>query len=343
MSEKVKASKNSTPNKGKKSENDVKEKEKDKDKKKKKKKGDRSKSPSSSVSKADNIEAASTVEESNKAVLSSNPELALFEAGQMFSKFDVDGDGKLNKTEFTEMMKKNPEILRRGGSADEKKLPSENLPGEVISNRLLTHYDETAGVAISRSEVDKHKILGNTVIPLVQSYQTRYERLRAALTGKLLPKREHLLQLRRQLQNTSVEVDATRRGIERETLTDTEQILERLRTVESMRQSAVRHQTLQIEEELQAIERLVRRVEQANVEEENSPISTNVLLTSAHPTSLPVETIRVPRAINMVELIHQYADLQATIERTAAKPITIQVDFPTDDFPRYHLNVCVCL
>ena len=134
MSEKVKASKNSTPNKGKKSENDVKEKEKDKDKKKKKKKGDRSKSPSSSVSKADNIEAASTVEESNKAVLSSNPELALFEAGQMFSKFDVDGDGKLNKTEFTEMMKKNPETFWFADNMDQ-------ILHEVFARRKLTLED----------------------------------------------------------------------------------------------------------------------------------------------------------------------------------------------------------
>lgn len=332
MSEKAKASKNPTKGKTKSSNDSVKE--------KKKKKSERSKSPDglatkSQVAKGDSVEAVSTaLEESNKAVLSSNPELALFEAGQIFSKFDVDGDGKLNKNEFTEMMKNNPEFLRRGGSVDEQKSSSENFPGEVISNRLLTHYDETAGVAISRGEVEKHKNLGNTVIPLVQSYKTRYERLRAVLTGKLLPKREHLLQLRRQLQNTSVEVDATRRGIERETLTDTEQILERLRTVESMRQSAIRHQTLQIEEELQAIERLVRRVEQANIEEENSQLSSNVLLTSAHPTSLPVETIRVPRAINMVELIHQYSDLQASIERIAAKPMTVQIDFPTDDFPR---------
>ena len=170
MSEKVKSSKNSTKGKAKGSSNDS-----EKEKKKKKKKAERSVSADSLASKSqvargDSIDAVSTAaEESNKVALSTNPELALFEAGQIFSKFDVDGDGKLNKTEFTEMMKKNPELFRRGGSVDEQKSSSENLPGEVISNRLLTHYDETAGVAISRGEVDKHKSLGNTVIPLVQS------------------------------------------------------------------------------------------------------------------------------------------------------------------------------
>ena len=229
-----------------------------------------------------------------------------------------------------------PLFLRSGKVPDDPKpTPSVSLPGEVITNRLLTHYDETAGVALTRGEVEQHKNMGNTVIPLLQSYKSRYDRLRAVLTGKFLQKREHLLQLRRQLQTVSVEVDATRRGIERETLADTQQILERLRNVESMRQSAIRHQILQIEEELQTIERLVRRVEQANLEEDQlqNP-SSSILLTSAHPTAIPVESIRTPRALSMVELIHQYADLQSNIERVAGKQLTIQVDFPTDDFPR---------
>eukprot|EP01035_Chromulina_nebulosa_P066835 gene66835-91535_t len=151
MSEKAKASKNSAKGKAKGSSNDS---EKEKKKKKKKEKSSTSADSLASKSRGNSIEAVSTAVESNKVALSTNPELALFEAGQIFSKFDVDGDGKLNKTEFTEMMKKNPELFRRGGSVDEQKSSSENLPGEVISNRLLTHYDETAGVAISRGEVD---------------------------------------------------------------------------------------------------------------------------------------------------------------------------------------------
>ena len=59
-----------------------------------------------------------------------------------------------------------------------------------------------------------------------------------------------------------------------------------------------------------------------------------MLLTSAAPGSLPVETIRAPRAASMVELIQQFADLNSTIERLATKAVTIQVDFPTDDFPK---------
>ena len=46
------------------------------------------------------------------------------------------------------------------------------------------------------------------------------------------------------------------------------------------------------------------------------------------------EAIRTPRAIGMVELIHEFGDLFSNINRMAQKPVTVQVDFPTDDFPR---------
>ena len=264
-----------------------------------------------------------------------DPSLIPFEAGRIFSRYDTDKDGTLNKHEFTELVKNNPELMRGiSVSVDAKQQTVGSLPTELISNKVLTHYDETAGVAISRSELEQHRNMGSTVTPLVDAYKARYDRLRIILTGKLLPKREHLLQLRRQLQNCSVEVDAKRRSIERETLTDTEQILERLRNVESMRQSSIKHQILQIEDDLQGIERLVRRVEQANIDDNQSSYTTGVLLTSANPSVAPVEAVRIPKALNMVELIHQFSELYANIGRLTLKPITVQVDFPTDDFPK---------
>jgi hypothetical protein len=96
-------------------------------------------------------------------------------------------------------------------------------------------------------------------------------------------------------------------------------------------------QIIQIEEELEGIERIVRRVEQANDDGSGSyqtNVSTGVLLTSAMPGVHPIESIRAPRAASMVELIQQYGDLNSHIERLATKPITVQVDFATDDFPR---------
>ena len=269
-----------------------------------------------------------------------DPAALSFQAGKIFALFDRNSDGRLDKQEFEDMVKTHPELLRqipgmpssdsRQGAAGGR---DGNLPMEVISGRLLTHYDETAGVAIPKSAVDQHRQIGNTVTPLLESYRARYDRLRGLLTARLLPKREHLLQLRRQLNNTAADVQAKRKVIERETMTDAEQIIERLRAVESMRQSAIKHQVLQIEEELESIERVVRRVEQAN-DDGLYHSATGVLLTSAAPGSTPVETVRAPRAASMVELIQQFSDLSSTIERLSTRTVTIQVDFPTDDFPK---------
>lgn len=120
--------------------------------------------------------------------------------------------------------------------------PENTFPYEVISGRLLTHYDETAGVALPQEALEQHRGLGNTVIPLVESYSKRYEKLRVLTTTRILPRREQLLQFRRQLMNSSAEVSATMKGIERETTTDAEKIIERLKVAESMRQSSIKHE-----------------------------------------------------------------------------------------------------
>jgi hypothetical protein len=268
-----------------------------------------------------------------------DPEALSFEAGKIFSLFDHDHDGRLDKTDFEALIKSHPELTRAiPGLAELQQqrasAPSSGpVPTEVISGRMLTHFDETAGVAIPRTSVEEHRKMGNTVTPLIESYRARYDRLRALLTSKLLPKREHLLQIRRSLQNTSLEVHAKKGSIEKETITDGEEIVERLRAVESMRQSNIKHQMLKVESDLEGIERIVRRVETAN-DDGLYQAATGVLLTSAAPGQTPVESVRAPRAASMVELIQQFADLSNHIETLSAKEIQVQVDFPVDDFPR---------
>ena len=164
-----------------------------------------------------------------------------FEAGKLFSQFDKDGDGKLNKKEFEDVLHNFPDMAKSSPTSSSHQ-QSVMLPTEVVTGRLLTHYDETAGVAIPSSSVEHHRMMGNSVSPLVESYRARYDKLRTLLTGRLLPRREHILQLRRQLENCSSEVTAARRAIEKETMSDAEQIIERLRSTESMRQSAIKQQ-----------------------------------------------------------------------------------------------------
>jgi hypothetical protein len=276
-----------------------------------------------------------------------DPAALAFEAGKIFSNFDSDADGRLDKKDFEKLISTHPELMRQipgmaayqasnsGLSATQPGMGGNtmNLPTEVVSGRMLTHYDETAGVAIPRSAIEQHRKIGNTVTPLLESYRARYDRLRSQLTARLLPKREHLLQLRRQLGNASAEVEATKKSIERETVTDGEQIIDRLRQVESMRQSAIKQQMLSVESELESIERIVRRVEQAN-DDGLYHSATGVLLTSAAPGQTPVETVRAPKAASMVELIQQFADLTNSIETISNKSVNVQIDFPTDDFPR---------
>ena len=125
-----------------------------------------------------------------------------FEAGQLFAHFDGNKDGQLDKKEFETLMSQIPGLFKPSSSLVDPSAKAANpplFPTEIISGRVLTHYDETTGIPLPKSSVDQHLAMGNVVIPLVEAYRTRYERLRALLTSKLLPKREHLLQLRRNL------------------------------------------------------------------------------------------------------------------------------------------------
>lgn len=190
-----------------------------------------------------------------KAVLDENKnnsndmgQVSAFDAGTIFAKFDSDNDGQLNKQDFEAMLKTNPDLLRQlmpaASSGGNRSFYGSGsfLPHEVVSGRLLTHYDETAGIAVSRSAVQSHEAMGNTVVPLVESYNQRYTRLRTYLTSKLLPRRENLLQLRRQLVHADNDVETARINIERETLADVDKIIERLRNVASLRHSSIQNQ-----------------------------------------------------------------------------------------------------
>lgn len=204
------------------------------------------------------------------------------------------------------------------------------IPGEIFTGRHLTHYDETAGVAIPASEVDAHIMKSHKVRTLIEAYSDRYERLRVLLTTKLLPKREHLLQVYRKLKENSETITQKGKIIEKETLTDTERILERLKSAISLRQSSIQHELIHVEEELGTIEGIMRRVERAN---QVTPNPTGIILTSVNPTSSSTPP-QYSNPLIMAEVIQEYGELSSLINQTANKMIQLQVDFPTDDFPR---------
>ena len=131
--------------------------------------------------------------------------VAPFEAGQIFSQFDQNGDGKLDKREFEQLVQQVPGLFRGPISQNPvmaemtAKLnagvtsPPNATPADVVSGRILTHYDETAGIPLPQASVDQHKAMGNLVTPLIDAYKARYDRLRSLLTGNLLPKRGMLM------------------------------------------------------------------------------------------------------------------------------------------------------
>ena len=263
-----------------------------------------------------------------------------FQLGQIFAHFDENKDGVLDKKEFESLINNAPGLLKNPKQTSEVSTSISKpggsgpiFPTEMVSGRLLTHYDETAGVPLPKTAIDQHKAMGNVVIPLFEAYKSRYEKLRNSLTGKLLPKRENLLQMRRQICIASDEIKEAKQAIQKETIKDVEGILQRLQQSESLRQSKIRHQLVRLDEELGIIERVITRVEQAN-EETTKPSTTGVILTSAVPGIAPLETMRPHKAQQMVELVQQFGDLYNTIEKLASKHIPIDGDVPSDDFPK---------
>lgn len=258
-----------------------------------------------------------------------------FEAGKVFSKFDR-GDGKIDKQAFERILLDHPELLSASYAVkNEAKDRASQAHAESQQYRTVTHYDETAGVAIPATSVPSHQAMGNSVLPLAESYNVRYNRLRTLLTAKLLPKREYLLQLRRELCNTSTEVEAAKESIERETLEDAQQILDRLRTVEALRQSAIKHQIVQLDKELQMIDRIVQRIDAAS---QITPLTnggfSGVSIVGSGPNSMPIAGVSGNTVNTMVDLIQQFNDLSVNIDKLSTKQINVQVDFPIDDFPK---------
>ncbi len=84
------------------------------------------------------------------------------------------------------------------------------------------------------------------------------------------------------------------------------------------------------------MDRIVQRVEAANNINPFSGATTfsGLTIVGSYPAASPVNTLSGHALEGMVELIQQYSELRASIDRLAEKKIDVQVDFPTDDFPK---------
>lgn len=136
----------------------------------------------------------------------SNPPLQQF--GQLFQKFDADGDGRLGRGDFERMI---GGLLGRLNEADGRDVgggrerqgsrgndqpvtPSTQTPppppppttttttapSPSPMGPSITHYDETTGVPLAREAVASQQALGHTVVLLSEAYGRRLSRLQVS-------------------------------------------------------------------------------------------------------------------------------------------------------------------
>jgi hypothetical protein len=106
----------------------------------------------------------------------SDPSVPSFEAGQIFAHFDRNNDGTLDKNEFEALVKQIPGLFSQTThSVDAKSVaPVHTLPVELISGRLLTHYDETVRVPLQPLSLrDKNSELNHTYLLISLSFTHR--------------------------------------------------------------------------------------------------------------------------------------------------------------------------
>ncbi|CAN0056187.1 unnamed protein product [Ectocarpus sp. 4 AP-2014] len=267
----------------------------------------------------------------------------IFEFGQLFQKFDTDGDGRLGRADFERMVggmldqvgERGGDGTRRGsrgGEGDNDNAPSaapQPLPPPPAvppspAGPSITHYDETTGVPLAREAVASQQALGHTVVPLREAYSRRLSRLQSLASSRLMPVRERLLQLRRRLHGRGEELRAARAAIERETLADAEAIVERLRSAETLKQATLAQGVNSVTAELEGVEKL------------SDQVARVTLLPSSTPGNISPSAACAPDfegTERMVELVQSYRELCNSIDRVASKPFDPSIDVQADDFP----------
>ena len=79
----------------------------------------------------------------------------------------------------------------------------------------------------------------------------------------------------------------------------------------------------------------MQRVEAANnINPFSGAALSGLSIVGSSPSTNAVSGISGHAVGHMVEIIQQFNDLNATIDRLSSKNLAIQLDFPTDDFPK---------
>ncbi|CAM9501571.1 unnamed protein product [Hapterophycus canaliculatus] len=139
-----------------------------------------------------------------------------------------------------------------------------------------------------------------------------------------MPVRERLLQLRRRFHGRGEEVRAAKAAIERETLADAEAIVERLRSVEALKQATLAQGVSSVTAELEAVENLADQVASVTAFSSSNP--------GVHHPSRANEPDFEGTA-KMVDLIQSYRELCNSIDRVANRPFDPTIGVEADDYP----------
>jgi hypothetical protein len=169
------------------------------------------------------------------------------------------------------------------GNDGEQRRPGSYDYSNVSVGPPMTHYSETTGVPLPRAAVAGELGLGHTVVPLHEAYNRRLGRLQALMSSRLMPAREQLLQQRRRLLSRAEEVSSylpgictrvlcsdmvwagsqiksAKASIERETMADTNAVLERLRSADALKQATISQYIGGVTAELDAVDKIVDQV-----------------------------------------------------------------------------------
>lgn len=286
------------------------------------------------------------------------PEVS-FEVGQLFERYNTGRDGRLTRAEFERLVgdqvagryqqqqpfvfppQKSPQhevrvpqqqqeaeradtfakpLLHSHNIDDQARRPGAYDFSGVQVGPPLTHYNETTGVPLPHEAVAPQAALGHTIVPLHEAYNRRLSRLQALVSSRLMPAREQLLQFRRRLMSCSEEVKAAKNSVSRETESDAEAILERLRSAEALKQATLTQRVNHVAAEINALDKIAQKVAGVAALGDTSGYSTR-------------HVHEYESTGKMIELIQSYSDLCGAVEKAANKPHDANVGVLANDFP----------
>jgi hypothetical protein len=161
-------------------------------------------------------------------------------------------------------------------------------------------------VPLSATGGESARSAGHSVTTLKEAYQARVAKLQEQLAVMLLPKRERLVHMAGSIRSHIDEVQSARLAVERETVMDSEAILDRLRSSESLKLATLNQSSTEIDAEVEVIDRLIQLID-------------GVRFGNHMTGGISVGIGRHDAPSDMLSLIQNYPEYVRSIERSASR------------------------